>query len=174
MNGFEREAFSNSRVKTYAILGVGTSRVKIGSAGDITKRGKDLQLGSPVELVLIGWCDHNIERRLHAALDSEWVHGEWFRMTSKTRQNIAQTMQPALSSFIADSETIKAFEPNAIGADARGSFGTTEQHEEIKYMGFRQRLKLLKEMRQAELDRASRTRIINALGGMTCLPKATP
>jgi hypothetical protein len=54
--------------------------VKIGTATSIEQRVRDLQCGSPLELVVLGICfgDCSVERRLHAQLGKYRHHGEWF------------------------------------------------------------------------------------------------
>lgn len=84
---------------TYAIVGVGTGRVKLGCADDVQSRGSDLQVGSPVELVLIATCDTNIEREAHRVLEQYWVHGEWFQLERPALNWIAARMNPASHSF---------------------------------------------------------------------------
>lgn len=61
-----------------------TSRLKIGyTSGDVWKRLKALQTGSPGELTVIamhpGTPDN--ERAIHEQFSSSRLHGEWFEMT---------------------------------------------------------------------------------------------
>lgn len=86
--------------QTYAIVGLGTERVKIGSAVSIMTRGLSLQCGSPVELVLVGYCAADIEASLHEALRESRAHREWFHLDNKVRKAIAANMQQTHFSFL--------------------------------------------------------------------------
>lgn len=105
--------------KTYAIVGVGTRRVKIGSAIDVLKRGRDLQVGSPVELMLIGECRTNIEKRMHRELDRDHLHGEWFKLTPAVFVAIQTKFEARRHSFLGtlhDGSKRRAPVCNACGA----------------------------------------------------------
>lgn len=86
--------------KTYAMEGVGTGRVKIGSARSFKGRLLKLQTGSPVELRIIAVCDNNIEGRLHEELADHCTHGEWFEMSEPVMRLINEHMEPASISVI--------------------------------------------------------------------------
>ena len=67
----------------YAIVGMHTRRVKIGRATNVASRLRDLQAGSPDDLVVIGWASNlgEYESWIHRALRAERVRGEWFSPT---------------------------------------------------------------------------------------------
>lgn len=78
---------------TVYFIGGDFDRVKIGytSSGDATGRLRDLQTGSPVVLRVHAECPGDIsdERALHAALNAEREHGEWFRISERLSALIA-------------------------------------------------------------------------------------
>lgn len=66
----------------YLLQMVGTNYYKIGIAGDVYARLRGIQVGSPIDIVLISSFEHedavNTERTLHRALQDCHVRGEWF------------------------------------------------------------------------------------------------
>jgi len=69
----------------YAIGAVGTSYVKIGSARDVEKRRKQLQIGQPFHLQTLAAIPvtsalRHIEKQVHAFLEAEQQRGEWFEI----------------------------------------------------------------------------------------------
>lgn len=81
--------------KTYAMVGIGFDHmVKIGRANDLEERVCDLQMGSPVPLVIIAMVDGDIERKMHKILDAHRAHGEWFRRTPEVDEAIGAMLQP--------------------------------------------------------------------------------
>lgn len=59
-----------------------TGHIKIGRSADPELRLRDLQLGSPVRLVLVGTIatsPEDTEARLHHRFSAAREHGEWFR-----------------------------------------------------------------------------------------------
>lgn len=69
----------------YFIRATESNRVKIGVATNPLQRLADLQVGSPEILELIGTVPggRKLEERLHRALESDRVHGEWFELTDR-------------------------------------------------------------------------------------------
>lgn len=62
--------------------------LKIGFAGNVSERVKELQTGCPFELKLIGVLTdvpEECERWFHAVLREEHVRGEWFNLTTRVR-----------------------------------------------------------------------------------------
>ena len=61
-------------------------RVKIGISGNIERRVKELQTGSPVKLKLMGWIESEdaraLERNLHKKYCAKHTHLEWFELSS--------------------------------------------------------------------------------------------
>ena len=70
--------------KLYLIYARDVGRVKIGLSNDPTKRLKQLQTGSPVELELFAFKNyqnaHVKESELHQRFQNKRVHGEWFEL----------------------------------------------------------------------------------------------
>jgi hypothetical protein len=95
-----RWRWSNVAMKTYAIEGVGTGRVKIGAARNIKDRLTKLQTASPVELRIIAASDANIEKALHFELADHCTHGEWFTMSDPVMKMISERMTPTSISVI--------------------------------------------------------------------------
>ena len=69
--------------QTYFVQGKFTGLIKIGRSIDPCKRLKDLQIGSPDRLTLIGTCSADIERSTQKQFKSARIHGEWFRPTTE-------------------------------------------------------------------------------------------
>jgi hypothetical protein len=69
----------------------GGDLVKIGVTDDVRQRLRQLQVGSPTKLELIGEMpgDENYERALHRAFAGLAEHGEWFRLDGKLAEFIA-------------------------------------------------------------------------------------
>jgi hypothetical protein len=78
----------------YFIRGEGTGLVKIGVADDPRTRLRDLSIGSPVALTLLGQTPGNeaIERALHKRFAALRAHGEWFRETHELASFIAEVL----------------------------------------------------------------------------------
>lgn len=75
---------------------------KIGRASDPQRRLSELQVGSPLKLVLIGTirCQSQrhsaqIERAMHARYRHQLRHGEWFRLSNPQRNEIASIIRKA-------------------------------------------------------------------------------
>lgn len=70
--------------------------MKIGSSSPdrFEARLNELQLMCPVELILIGRLDTNIEKRLHEQLMFRRLHGEWFRYDATTARVLAGALEP--------------------------------------------------------------------------------
>lgn len=69
----------------YAIGAVGSHRIKIGRTVDPVERLNQLQVGSPLTLVLHGFVIETIERNEaseHRRLAARRAHGEWFDITT--------------------------------------------------------------------------------------------
>lgn len=114
----------------YCIHAVGTEFVKIGVVNSIKDRLAMLQIGCPLELVLIAstdWPDVD-ERIIHRHLCQDNVRGEWFRMSDATnavidairtgiRQNImdlyaARSDHPRLAAVLDYCSAISAAQHN--------------------------------------------------------------
>lgn len=115
--GSQRRAL---RKKTYAIVAVGTQRLKIGAAKDPFARGRDLQCGSAVELVLIATHEKDIERHLHFQLLHHRVHGEWFTCTKEVIFAVTEGWTPHNYSFLVENPLTRDLAES--GRDALGSF----------------------------------------------------
>ena len=79
----------------YFIRAVGTKFVKIGftnSGGEAQSRLSSLQVGCPHELRVEAHCQGGLqdEHRMHAALASKRVRGEWFCLTEKEVRDLAK------------------------------------------------------------------------------------
>lgn len=66
----------------YFILAEGIRAVKIGIAYDASARLRELQVGSPAKLRLLGTIPGTgrTEQELHQQYIALWLHGEWFRL----------------------------------------------------------------------------------------------
>lgn len=64
----------------YLIGAEGTAAVKIGTANDVTRRLREIQYMSPVELTVLWTCpgDVTLEHSLHSYFATKRSHGEWF------------------------------------------------------------------------------------------------
>lgn len=88
----------------YFAHAVGTDLVKIGfTAGDPTKRLKELQTGCPQRLELLAAIDGTEadEGRWHKDFERDRAHGEWFKLTPRmmlaiARAEVAVSLRPAL------------------------------------------------------------------------------
>lgn len=72
----------------YAIEAVGTGFIKIGKAGRVGKRLRELECACPHELAILAvadWPDGS-EPAIHLYLRSEWERGEWFRDGPKIKE----------------------------------------------------------------------------------------
>jgi hypothetical protein len=65
----------------YAIQAVGTDFIKFGKANSVSKRLKDLEVGNPHELHIVGAADwpDGAETAIHKYLATQCERGEWFR-----------------------------------------------------------------------------------------------
>ena len=66
----------------YLVRAVGTTSFKIGVSSDSRKRVRDMQIGSPVKLILsrndASVNALEVERLIHKRLNEHRTHGEWF------------------------------------------------------------------------------------------------
>lgn len=71
----------------YFVEAVGTNRIKIGLAANVKKRVGELQVGCPVDLLLLGFCSGSLfrERETHRRFDHLRHRGEWFEGTADLR-----------------------------------------------------------------------------------------
>jgi hypothetical protein len=76
----------NTKSYVYFILDIGHDAIKIGKANDIDVRLSDLQVGNPIELVVLHYfecksSDHALflENHYHQMFDKLHIRGEWFR-----------------------------------------------------------------------------------------------
>jgi hypothetical protein len=67
--------------KTYFVQGQLTGLIKIGRSIDPCKRLKDLQVGSPDRLTLLGTYNADIEQKTQKQFKNAREHGEWFKAT---------------------------------------------------------------------------------------------
>jgi T5orf172 domain. len=76
----------------------GGDSVKIGMANDVRRRLNDLQVGSPIELQLIGIMlgGRTVELRLHERFKAHRLNGEWFRLSPELEQFIDDVASPNL------------------------------------------------------------------------------
>ena len=72
----------------------GANKVKIGfcKLNNLKKRLQNLQIGSPVRLVLLGSTTGNMneEQLLHQEFRQLWSHGEWFNLEAPLTEYIAR------------------------------------------------------------------------------------
>lgn len=79
----------------YFVQGRDGGPIKIGSAIDVSLRIAELQVGSPVILVLLGelpLAGVEMERELHRELRDYRLHGEWFRDCDVVRRIIEKLL----------------------------------------------------------------------------------
>ena len=65
--------------------------VKIGKTdGPVHHRIRDLQVGNPVRLKLLGWCiaEETLENQLHSKYRKLRIHGEWFKLSPLLKEEI--------------------------------------------------------------------------------------
>jgi hypothetical protein len=79
----------------YFIRCPATESVKIGWSTALYQRFRNLQLGSPVPLELLGFVPGNqaIEMHMHRRADALRMHGEWFKYTPKMALSIKKLGQ---------------------------------------------------------------------------------
>jgi DNA-binding XRE family transcriptional regulator len=77
---------------TYFAKGSITGLVKIGRAANVKRRLRQLQHGSPDELILLGVAPDSIfpEGEMHKKFSQERLHGEWFTPSPRLMQFIAE------------------------------------------------------------------------------------
>jgi hypothetical protein len=65
-------------------------RIKVGTSRKLFERIRDMQIGSPVPLSLIGYIvgDRTLEASLHVELQPYRAHGEWFSDVPQVRHVI--------------------------------------------------------------------------------------
>lgn len=67
--------------------------VKVGRTETLERRSRQIQLGCPFPVSLVGSIDGDIERKTHVALGMasvRRVHGEWFEDSDETRAVLAR------------------------------------------------------------------------------------
>lgn len=79
----QREAEAMSAFQTYVIQAEAGGPIKIGKATDVMGRLRDLQVGYPFKLVLLGTIEIE-ERDAHRALNQSRLSGEWFAVSEQT------------------------------------------------------------------------------------------
>jgi hypothetical protein len=74
-----------------------TSRIKIGCAGNVAARMRQLQAASPTELRLLATVPGGIvaERAVHDDFGDERLHGEWFAGSPQLRAFVDGVAQGA-------------------------------------------------------------------------------
>lgn len=78
------------------------NRVKIGfTEGDAKQRVDNLQVGSPVDLLLIGAIngEREQEKELQNQFSALWVRGEWYTLTDCLKQFITRHIPDAVWSM---------------------------------------------------------------------------
>lgn len=80
------------QICTYLIVQTGTGYMKIGQSTTPQQRMADLQVGSPVPLVMLRVIAGDHEAELHAALADARANGEWFRHTPTTEKRALALM----------------------------------------------------------------------------------
>lgn len=89
--------------------------IKIGYSGSSKLRLRDLQVGNPEPLELIGWMrgPQAVERSLHCKFDRLRVRGEWFQAKPLLLRFIAAVTQPGdpvTGTFVPPEEPIDGIE----------------------------------------------------------------
>lgn len=76
---------TNYDPRVYFIMGTGTEKIKIGYSSNINNRLMELQIGSPVKLLIIGSFVGDIydEQALHGYFDKYRARGEWFHLSDE-------------------------------------------------------------------------------------------
>lgn len=76
----------------YFIRSGDSGAIKIGYAGNLVERLKELQIGNPCELAVVLAIpgDHGIERRFHSMFARDRIRGEWFAMSERMAAVIGQ------------------------------------------------------------------------------------
>lgn len=101
------------RRKIYAISVAGDplANVKFGFSLDPVSRMADMQVGCPVLLELLAFCDgtYPVEQAIHRYLNDSWHHGEWFSRNEKVAGVIAAIREDRLKSHIATGLCKKAW-----------------------------------------------------------------
>jgi hypothetical protein len=69
-------------------------RIKIGTSNNVPDRLRGLsgQSPHPVTIIMTRPGSIDLERKLHACLDSLRLHGEWFRLTTEFRKYLDQCL----------------------------------------------------------------------------------
>lgn len=83
-------------MKTYFIQAVSGGPIKIGKAFLPKARLKDLQIGNPEELQLVGVLGEDREEALHRQFREERIRGEWFEATERLRNYIKRNTEQVL------------------------------------------------------------------------------
>jgi hypothetical protein len=94
-------------MRTYFIQDQATGLVKIGIAKDPDKRLRDLQVGCPGKLLMIGMLPDNRERELHKRFAALRVRGEWFKPKGAVRSFIENCVPLRDTQLIAHQPTTK-------------------------------------------------------------------
>lgn len=78
---------------------VACSRIKIGHAVNVVARVRELQIGCPFPLTLIGTLPGTValERHWHRAFEADLAHGEWFHATPELVGRIGAEVVLAIS-----------------------------------------------------------------------------
>lgn len=81
----EHKKTHHRKIYAISVAGDHLANVKFGLSSDPVSRMADLQIGCPVMLELLSFCDgtYPVEQAIHQFLADSWHHGEWFSRNEK-------------------------------------------------------------------------------------------
>jgi hypothetical protein len=80
----------NGGSRTYLIKNKSDNLTKIGASGAVHKRLKSLSRKLGNDLMLVAYCNVNIERLLHKEFKHKQVLGEWFNLSDKETSELIE------------------------------------------------------------------------------------
>lgn len=80
----------NGGSRTYLIKNKSDNLTKIGASGTVHKRVKRLSQKIGDDLMLVAYCNVNIERLLHKEFKDKQVFGEWFNLSDKETSELIE------------------------------------------------------------------------------------
>ena len=80
----------NGGSRTYLIKNKSDNLTKIGASGKVHKRIKALSKKIGKDLILIAYCNVNIEKLLHKEFKDKQVFGEWFNLSDKDTSELIE------------------------------------------------------------------------------------
>jgi hypothetical protein len=113
----------------YFIQAEGVGRVKIGKAKAPVERLRDLRVGCPVSLTLVGIQDGDLleEKNLHSKFSHIWSHGEWFFETTELieymRSNLKKLEAPSPTKIRPDARRCASCSHTVRGFNAENRTG---------------------------------------------------